>query len=171
MTIDIDLAWLIALALSGVAAAFDLRYRIIPNTIFVVAILSALVLIALGLLDWRASALGFAAMGGVAICVYLLGGFGGGDVKLLAGVGALVGIGSAWEIMIVAYAVAVLIFLFATAFNLVVGPPQRDGAAAEAGLIAAAPKSIAFAPAIFAACAAAPWDVLGGVLGRLGAAP
>lgn len=74
------------------AAAFDVRENRIPNWLTVGGLVAGLVLG--GLQGW--AGLGGAAGGAavaflLALPVFLLGGFGGGDVKLLAAVGALVG--------------------------------------------------------------------------------
>ena len=75
------------------AAVYDYRTRLIPNVITFTAILAGLLVH-----GWRNgwnglsfSLLGLAVGGGLLLIFYLLGGMGAGDVKLLAGVGALIG--------------------------------------------------------------------------------
>ena len=74
------------------AAWWDFKTQRIPNTITVVGLAAALILRApLGgeaIVDGLAG-MGFAFLAGVVL--YALGGIGGGDVKLLAGIGAFLG--------------------------------------------------------------------------------
>jgi prepilin peptidase CpaA len=85
--------WALALTLGCVAAIEDLRSNHIPNWMNVAALLAALVLETLGggmrgLLEALAGALiGFA----VFLVFYLVGAIGGGDIKLMAVFGALLG--------------------------------------------------------------------------------
>lgn len=78
---------------AALAAAFDVREGRIPNWLTVGGLVAGLALGGFG--GW--AGLGWAA-GGAAVAFavglpfFLLGGFGGGDVKLLAAVGALVGL-------------------------------------------------------------------------------
>lgn len=83
----------IALVLGLTASFTDLRSRTIPNWIPAAAILAGL--------GWHFSQSGWAGLGRAALgtlsgfvvflVFYLLGGMGGGDVKLMAGFGALLG--------------------------------------------------------------------------------
>jgi len=83
----------VLLALGLVAAYTDIRHRQVPNWLVLPALLSGLVLGTVsggwgGLLG----ALGGTAMcGGIFVIMYMLGGMGGGDVKLIAAAGALAG--------------------------------------------------------------------------------
>jgi len=101
MRIDPILLYL-ALALVVVAAVFDLKSRRIPNYLTYPAVLlafgywivkgdgRALLYAALGLL------IGFILL----LFLYLLGGMGAGDVKLMAALGALVGWQNIWNIVL-----------------------------------------------------------------------
>src|SRR3712207_9290397 len=82
-----------ATAAASVAAIIDVRSRRIPNWLT-----ASLVLAGIALNVWRAGLLGVAlAAAGVALGlavllpVYMLRGIGAGDVKLLAGLGAVLG--------------------------------------------------------------------------------
>jgi prepilin peptidase CpaA len=82
-----------AVAAAGVGAALDLRFRRIPNWLTGTALLAGLICNALlhGV-DGVLIALAGAALGlALLLPFYALRAMGGGDVKLLAGVGALVG--------------------------------------------------------------------------------
>jgi Flp pilus assembly protein protease CpaA len=72
---------------------FDLRFRQIPDTLSVC--LLALALAATGFhlhrVGWLDLLLGIALGFGAGLVLFILGGFGGGDVKLLASLGAVVG--------------------------------------------------------------------------------
>jgi prepilin peptidase CpaA len=89
------------------AAFLDLRTRRIPNWLTMSALLLALAMrVPMGgpaLLDGiLAAAVAFA----LAIPVFALGGLGGGDVKLLAAVGAFLGLDALWGALFVAVLVA-----------------------------------------------------------------
>jgi len=84
--------WAVALVLGVLAAAEDLRSRCVPNWLTGAAVIAA-VLVAIGG-GWHAlartaagSAVGFAIL----LPLYALGGMGGGDIKLMAAFGALLG--------------------------------------------------------------------------------
>jgi prepilin peptidase CpaA len=89
----------IALAVGTAAVIEDVARRQISNWIPCAAFLSGLLLQIL-LHGWRglgSSLLGALAGFGVFLLFYLLGGMGGGDVKLMAGFGALLGPGKVLE--------------------------------------------------------------------------
>jgi prepilin peptidase CpaA len=86
-------AGLAAAALGCAAVAADLRYGIIPNWLTVAGVAAGL---ACGLWSGGARGLGSAAAGTavgllVFFVLHVMGGMGGGDVKLMAGFGALLG--------------------------------------------------------------------------------
>lgn len=91
--IGMHLLFTVTLVFLGVAIATDLRTRRIPNVVTGPAILAGL-----GLNAWisgwdglTASVLGCLAATAILICPFALGGVGGGDVKMMAAVGALLG--------------------------------------------------------------------------------
>jgi prepilin peptidase CpaA len=82
-----------ALLLLGLSAYWDLKYRKIPNWATLPAIVLGLGLNGL-LLGWggmKASGLGFLVGFGALLVLFILSWMGGGDVKLMAAVGALKG--------------------------------------------------------------------------------
>jgi prepilin peptidase CpaA len=92
--------WELAISLvAGTAAiADDLRRRQIANWIPVFALISGLLLHSIDG-GWRGAArsLGGAACGfGVFLVFYILGGMGGGDLKLMAGFGSILGPSRLW---------------------------------------------------------------------------
>lgn len=93
-------AWEIGIAvLAGIAAvAEDLRARHISNWIPVFVLVGGLALHALdrGLAGLLASAGGALCGFGVFLIFYMLGGMGGGDIKLMAGFGGLLGPDRLW---------------------------------------------------------------------------
>lgn len=111
------LRWVSAVLVSGVAAAYDLRSGHIPNG--VVALGLALAAAAAGvavaggdglqaLMRGGAAVVGFLACGAVPLLLYRLDGLGGGDVKLLATLGALLGPTLGLELSFGAFGVATL---------------------------------------------------------------
>lgn len=96
----VGLSWAAALALGVAACVWDLRTRRIPNALTFGAAAAALVVRLLvagpwGLADGAAGWLTGAAL---LLPFYALGGLGGGDVKLLAAIGAWVGPLAAFEV-------------------------------------------------------------------------
>jgi prepilin peptidase CpaA len=93
--------WQVSLAIfiGLVASAEDLRSRQIPNWIPVTAVAGGLTLAGFEA-GWRG--LGSALLGmllgfAVFFLFYALGGMGGGDVKLMAGFGAVLGVAQIWQ--------------------------------------------------------------------------
>ena len=86
-------ALVIAAGVAIIAAAWDLKRRRIPNIITAPAIISGITLsvVASGRDGLVSSLLGMAIGGGILLVFYILGGMGAGDVKLMAGIGALAG--------------------------------------------------------------------------------
>ena len=105
---------IVLIAVVAIAVVLDVRTRRIPNWLTVSAFALALLLrLPMGLgavLD----GLGAAAIA-LAICipVFALGGFGGGDVKLLTAVGAFLGIERLWGALLVTLLVGGLFALIA----------------------------------------------------------
>jgi len=96
---------LTGVALCGVAlgaAWFDVRERRIPNALTVGAFVAAVVLrIPLGFDALGATFLGAALAFALALPFFLVGGLGGGDVKLLTAVGAFLGPHDLWFALLV----------------------------------------------------------------------
>lgn len=96
---------LMGVALCGVAFGatwFDLRERRLPNALTVGAFATAMVLrIPLGLEALSAGFLGALLAFGLALPFFLVGGLGGGDVKLLTAVGAFLGPRNLWFALLV----------------------------------------------------------------------
>lgn len=139
----------------GIAASIDdLRRRQISNWIPLAAFASG---VALQSIEWGwrgagASLLGTLAGAGVFLVFYLLGGMGGGDVKLMAGFGALLG---AKRLLIAALWTAgcggILALAFIAAGALGVFWKRRKGVAdAAAPASGRRNESIPYAPAIAA---------------------
>jgi len=84
------------------AVFFDLRTRQIPDTLPVC--LLAVALLATGFhlhrVSWLDLCLGLGAGVGVGTVLFALGGFGGGDVKLLASLGAVLGLQAELGVML-----------------------------------------------------------------------
>ena len=108
-----------------IAGIFDIRYRRIPNWLVLPAIPAGFLLNALVSLRFENSVwpgLGQAALGlGVAALVYMplyaLRGMGGGDVKLAAALGALVGPKLWWAILVLSAVVGLVLALLLMAIH------------------------------------------------------
>jgi prepilin peptidase CpaA len=84
---------LCALAIASVGAVKDFRGHRIPNWLTYSGLLVALLVrLGLGWTELRGGLLGMLFAGGIFFLLFLLGGMGGGDVKLMAAVGAWVGL-------------------------------------------------------------------------------
>ncbi len=98
----------VLVALCAVAAGCDLRKGIIPNRLTLLALAVALVL-SFAHQGWEGlvvSALGALVVSIAPLFLFVRGGLGGGDVKLLAGIGALVGAGAGLELEFLAFLMA-----------------------------------------------------------------
>lgn len=92
----------LALSIAVTGAVEDVRTSRIPNLLTYTGLLAALVLRAF-LLGWpglKLGLLGMLATGALFFVLFLLGGMGGGDVKLMAAVGAAAGLGQAVPLLI-----------------------------------------------------------------------
>ena len=117
--LNLQIGWAVFIGL--VAAIEDLRRRQIPNWIPVAAATGGLV-IAFRDQGWSgagSSLLGLIAGFGVFFVFYALGAMGGGDVKLMAGFGAVLGWSLIWEAALLTAAVGGLIALIAILASLV----------------------------------------------------
>jgi len=80
------------IALSVVAASWDIRHQRIPNWLTIAGVVIAFALRSgAGIGSLTAGILGAALAFGLALPLFAVGGLGGGDVKLLAAVGAFLG--------------------------------------------------------------------------------
>ena len=82
---------LLLLALLFAAALWDLRHREIPNTCVAALLGLGVVGVLSGSMPWTAALLGFGICFAVGLLLFALGAWGGGDAKLVAGVGAVLG--------------------------------------------------------------------------------
>ena len=84
---------IVILIILAIAVGWDLKARKIPNALTIPAAAGGLIfhLTTTGMPGLKSSALGLATGLGVLLVLYLLGGMGGGDVKLLAALGAWLG--------------------------------------------------------------------------------
>ncbi len=134
----------VAVVLGLAAVIEDLRRREIPNWIPVAALVGgfACQVADKGWSGFGVSALGAVAGFGVFLVFYLLGGMGGGDVKLMAGFGALLGAGRLLEAALWTAGIGGLIALSVMGVSWIrTRLWRRDGAAAL-------PRAIPYAPAI-----------------------
>ena len=99
---DLSIPLLVALALATVAAITDLRNGTIPNWLTVPPLLLAPLALgfAAGPRALGASLLGLGACGAVPSLLFARGAMGGGDLKLFAALGAVVGAGVGLEIQL-----------------------------------------------------------------------
>jgi prepilin peptidase CpaA len=83
----------VAAWIAVIAATWDLKWRRIPNTLTMPAVISGIALhsVQSGREGLVSSLLGMAIGGGLLLVFYIFGGMGAGDVKLMAGIGALTG--------------------------------------------------------------------------------
>jgi len=121
---------LLALLLAAVACASDIRTRRIPNSIVLIG--SAAGLTVNALID-GATGVGASLAGGVVgLCLFLpffvLGGMGGGDVKLMAALGSILGPGSIFRLAAAAAVVGGACALVTAAWNGRLGEMLRNTA-------------------------------------------
>jgi prepilin peptidase CpaA len=144
----------IALVFGSLAIVDDLVRRRISNWIAVGALLSGLALQIAGH-GWRGGLdglLGTLTGGAVFLAFYILGGMGGGDVKLMAGFGALLGVRGILEAALWTAACGGILAVGAIAASALKRTLSRPQVLANAGGATApvrtAPVSIPYAPAI-----------------------
>jgi len=162
------IAWIAALATTLFAAVIDARTGRIPNPLTLGALALGLALATVRAGPWGIvhGVAGALALAFVPLLLFWRGAMGGGDVKLLAALGALLGIDAGLELESLA-------FLFGAAQGIAAWARSgrlRAGALAVAGLVVpvagrhwrrrpgvveAAAASIRFGPAVAAATAAA----------------
>jgi len=111
------------MALSAVAMVLDLRTRMLPNWLTVPAFVAALVFHGAtgGLSGLGTSLAGFAIGFGILLVLWLIGGGGGGDVKLMGAIGAWIGPGLTVIVflatVVIAVAVVVTVFVWKVIAN------------------------------------------------------
>ena len=142
-------------AVIGVAATVeDLARRQISNWICGAALVAGLVL-HIATEGWRggfAALLGAAAGFGVFLIFYLLGGMGGGDVKLMAGFGAVLGVSRLLEAALWTAACGGILAALAIGFSTLRGLWRGTGKGSPRSAIGERRRleSIPYAPAIAA---------------------
>ncbi len=152
MTAQIAIAVVIGLA----ATVEDLVHRQISNWICATAFVAgvALHMISEGWRGGFTAVLGALAGFGVFLVFYLLGGMGGGDVKLMAGFGAILGVNRLLEAALWTAACGGIFAAIAIAFTTLRGllrRPVRDGNGSDAATQGKRRlQSIPYAPAIAA---------------------
>ena len=142
--LNLQTGWAVFIGL--VAAVEDLRRRQIPNWIPVAAIVGGLA-IAFRDRGWSgagSSMLGLMAGFAVFFVFYALGAMGGGDVKLMAGFGAVLGWSLIWEASLWTAAVGGLVALIAAGASAI----RQSGRGKSGKGKQSASESIPYAPAI-----------------------
>ena len=110
---------IVLLAIVLVAAAYDVRFRRIPNWLSLTAAVSGL-LLNIALFGWRGAAsagLGLLLAFALYLPLYLIRGMGAGDVKLMAGIGALAGPANWLVIFLITSVLGGLVSLLVIAFK------------------------------------------------------
>jgi prepilin peptidase CpaA len=138
--LNLQVGWAVFIGL--VAAVEDLRRRQIPNWIPLLAIVGGIGIAALekGLTGAGSALAGMVAGFLVFFVFYALGAMGGGDVKLMAGFGAVLGWSLIWEASLWTAAAGGLLALLAVGVSALRG--KANGQA----------EAIPYAPAIAAGC-------------------
>jgi prepilin peptidase CpaA len=141
--------WLIGLsmAVGGLATVEDLRSRTISNWLCLSGLVAGLTAHTI-LAGW--SGLGDSLLGAVIgfsvfLIFYLLGGMGGGDIKLMAAFGAILGKGQIGQAAVLAAIVGALMALAFVAYKFLRQAAQKD---ANGNPVAIRKESIPYAPAI-----------------------
>lgn len=135
----------IALAVGVAASTDDLMRRRISNLIPAAALASGVAVNSV-MSGWHgtlSSVLGALAGFAVFLVFYLLGGMGGGDVKLMAGFGAIIGLGHLLEAALWTAAIGGLLAAAVIAFQTVRGFWKKSSRAGKGNA-----DSIPYAPAI-----------------------
>ena len=117
-----------ALVVAGVCSFHDIRERRIPNRLTGPALLLALVLHTVlgGWSQLGASALGGLIAGGIFLVFFIAGGMGAGDVKLMAAVGAMVGLSSLRDVMLSTVLIGALFAILLALYRRRLGETLRN---------------------------------------------
>ena len=92
---------LCALVIASIGASIDVRTARIPNWLTYGGLAAALVSRAvMGWIEFRSGLMGLLIAGGMFLLLFLIGGMGGGDVKLMAAVGTWAGSSQALPVLI-----------------------------------------------------------------------
>jgi prepilin peptidase CpaA len=92
---------LCALVIASIGASIDVRTARIPNWLTYGGLAAALVSrAAMGWIEFRSGLMGLLIAGGMFLLLFLIGGMGGGDVKLMAAVGTWAGSTQALPVLI-----------------------------------------------------------------------
>jgi len=135
----------VAIVAGGAAMIEDLRHRTISNWIPLVALSGGLLCQVLDKGWWGLPAAGLGAISGfgVFLVFYLLGGMGAGDIKLMAGFGALLGASSKLVVAVLCTAIiGALLAMLVLAVSWLRARWQKGSGTQEA------PRTIPYAPAI-----------------------
>src|SRR5262245_56579316 len=141
MTAQIWIAVLVGLA----ASIEDLWRRNISNWIPIAALLAGVVwqITQKGWIGLWSAAIGAAGGFGVFLIFYLLGGMGGGDVKLMAGFGAIIGVERLLEASLWTAIIGACLALVVISFHALLRIVKKDRSGTRV-------KAIPYAPAITA---------------------
>ena len=116
----------VLVALMG--AVIDVRSARIPNRLTYTALVAALMLrtAVLGLSGLKSGALGMLVAGGLFLLLFVLGAMGGGDMKLMAAVGAWVGSTQVMMLILTAALAGGVLAIGRMIFSKAVGPTLRN---------------------------------------------
>ncbi len=117
-----------AVLVAVIGAVIDLRTARIPNRLTYTALLAALPLrtALLGLSGLKSGAIGVLVAGGLFLLLYTVGAMGGGDMKLMAAVGAWVGSTQVMTLILAAALAGGVLAIGRIIFRNTVGETLRD---------------------------------------------
>jgi prepilin peptidase CpaA len=117
-----------AVLVALVGAVIDVRSGRIPNRLTYTALLAALLLrtALVGLSGLKSGAIGMLVAGGLFLLLYILGAMGGGDMKLMAAVGAWVGSAQVMRLILAAALAGGVLAIGRIIFRNMVGQTLRN---------------------------------------------
>jgi len=117
-----------AVLVALVGAVSDIRSARIPNRLTYIALLAALPLrtALLGLAGLKSGAIGILVAGGLFLLLFVIGAMGGGDMKLMAAVGAWVGSTQVLKLILVSALAGGVLAIGSIIFRNVVGETIRN---------------------------------------------